>query len=660
MKLLPACALGLVVAVAQQTPVFRTGVDLVALDVTVVDRDGRPVVGLTRQDFTVTLNGQPGVIRQLDYLTYGGPPPVEVTASGRETSNTAPAAGQASRGGRVVVLLIDDLSARAGEAQGLVAAAERMLATLDLGDLVGLTTTSGLGPAVSPTRDRAAVRAALRSRGVVGRRDDVTAPFVVTVAEALDFVQGFNLNGSSPNFIKRECSIVDTGPACPELVAASARRLASDTVHRSAMQLRAYAEVMMALRAAPAPRIVIALSTGVAPGAEGDYLGLAPVARAAAEAGVRFYALTEVADGADVSYVGARLLPPQDDRPYARRVENNLLTSGVQTVATAAGGEAWRVVGQADRFFRRVVAETSGVYQLGVEAAAGTLTSRFLDVRVSVKRPGVTVRANRHALAPAGGGAAIAPDAIDASLRTRIAQGGVAFGVPIALATAIRRAPAGTGDVELGVNVQMPAGVVAPLVAMFAVVDSAGKVTSAGRQPVPPAPAGEDYQLAFPIALDAGAYRLRFAVADALGNIGSVEQAVEARLVRFGRVSVSDVVTTWVGPDGRRRLLALETLPAEAGTLRAFLELYPDDPAAPGDLTVRLALVRAGSDAPLEEHAVTPRLDGPALSAGVDLGVGTLPPGSYLIRATVLEAGTVTGTVTTYVRKVGGGGARPF
>src|SRR5215467_11663183 len=34
-------------------PVFRAGVDLIQLDVTVVDASGRPVHGLTRDDFTL-------------------------------------------------------------------------------------------------------------------------------------------------------------------------------------------------------------------------------------------------------------------------------------------------------------------------------------------------------------------------------------------------------------------------------------------------------------------------------------------------------------------------------------------------------------------------------------------------------------------------------
>ena len=88
----------------------------------------------------------------------------------------------------------------------------------------------------------------------------------------------------------------------------------------------------------------------------------------------------------------------------------------------------------------------------------------------------------------------------------------------------------------------------APLIAMFAILDQAGKMVTAGRQPVEAALAGEDYQLSFPIVLEPGAYRLRFAVADAAGNIGSVEQSVDARLPKLGAVTVSDLVTTWIDP----------------------------------------------------------------------------------------------------------------
>ena len=44
---------------AQQPPSFRAGVELIRLDVSVLDKDRRPVRGLTAADFTVLENGKP-------------------------------------------------------------------------------------------------------------------------------------------------------------------------------------------------------------------------------------------------------------------------------------------------------------------------------------------------------------------------------------------------------------------------------------------------------------------------------------------------------------------------------------------------------------------------------------------------------------------------
>ena len=41
-------------ATTDQTPSFRSGVEVVSVDVNVVDRQGRPLRGLTAADFTVT------------------------------------------------------------------------------------------------------------------------------------------------------------------------------------------------------------------------------------------------------------------------------------------------------------------------------------------------------------------------------------------------------------------------------------------------------------------------------------------------------------------------------------------------------------------------------------------------------------------------------
>lgn len=62
-------------APAQQTPVFRTGTDLVRVDVTVIDRRGNPVTTLTADDFEVLDNGQPQPITSFKLIEATGQAP---------------------------------------------------------------------------------------------------------------------------------------------------------------------------------------------------------------------------------------------------------------------------------------------------------------------------------------------------------------------------------------------------------------------------------------------------------------------------------------------------------------------------------------------------------------------------------------------------------
>jgi VWFA-related protein len=61
--------------VPQQTPTFRTGTDLVRVDVTVIDRRGDPVTSLTAGDFEVRDNGQPQAITSFKLVEANGQAP---------------------------------------------------------------------------------------------------------------------------------------------------------------------------------------------------------------------------------------------------------------------------------------------------------------------------------------------------------------------------------------------------------------------------------------------------------------------------------------------------------------------------------------------------------------------------------------------------------
>lgn len=62
----------------QQAPTFRGGATLVAVDVRVLDRDGKPVTDLQRADFTILEDGRPQQLRHfsVEMLSAGAPGPV--------------------------------------------------------------------------------------------------------------------------------------------------------------------------------------------------------------------------------------------------------------------------------------------------------------------------------------------------------------------------------------------------------------------------------------------------------------------------------------------------------------------------------------------------------------------------------------------------------
>jgi VWFA-related protein len=626
---------------ARQLPVFRSGVDLVIVDVTVVDRNGAPIRGLTADDFDVKLDGKPGRVQALDFLEFGAVSGTEASATSATTARAA--ATGASRGGRVFLLLVDDLSYRPRASASVAVTAQRLLDAVQPNDLVGVATTSGLGSSLDPTRDREAVRAALATRKIQGRFDDSAAPFYIGLNEAYEIDRDFPRE-TLDAVVGRECPLLGMVPdACASVIAALARGLAQSTVHRVASQMAAFEAAIRALRNAPSPRVLVVLSGGVATYPDQDLASqVDKLAQAAAESDVQVYALTEAPE-----YVSAA--DPSLERAEARRHEEQFLASGVQTVASAAGGEAFVVVGQPNRFLSRIEQETSGVYRLGIEVSGLPADSRFVTPSVKVDRRGVTVRVNRQALVPNGTEAEMP---IDQRLRTALAQGGAGYGVPLALGTAVRRTPGATG-LQIGVNVQVPGSVPGPIVTMFALVDEAGKILQMGRKDVAPPTPGEDYQLALPLPIAvSGSYRLRFAVADARGGIGKLELPVLAELHRMGPLLVSDLFITSTADGRAPRFLALDALPPDALAMNAALECdVAEGVVAADDVSVHVVVTPVGQDAPVFEGDVTPSARQGALAAVAEIPVESLAPGAYAVVASIEVKGQPVGRLQSVVTK---------
>ena len=91
-----------------QTPVFRSTIDLVHLDVSVLDKDRRPVRGLTAEDFTVLEDGKPQSIVAFTAVDVPENPPTPAAWSGRAPADVQSNEGVQDPDGRLFVVLLDD------------------------------------------------------------------------------------------------------------------------------------------------------------------------------------------------------------------------------------------------------------------------------------------------------------------------------------------------------------------------------------------------------------------------------------------------------------------------------------------------------------------------------------------------------------------------
>ena len=125
----------------QTIPRFRTGVELVLLDVSVLDRERMPVHGLSAQDFTVLEDGRPQKIESFSEVEL---PDVVRTLESRApwVRDVAPDVQKNTdlKDSRVVVIAMDDatpmLAAEIPRARDLARRAIDQLGPLDLASVV--------------------------------------------------------------------------------------------------------------------------------------------------------------------------------------------------------------------------------------------------------------------------------------------------------------------------------------------------------------------------------------------------------------------------------------------------------------------------------------------------------------------------------------------
>lgn len=669
---------------AAQQPTFKSGVSLVTVDVTVIDKNGQPVPGLVPEDFEIKLSGKVQPIKALSFVqasndaaapaaTDAAKTVVEYEADARHTfSNVEDAKAAArpaapGRESRAFVILIDDLSFSALRGKTLFTSAQRFIDTIPAGDAVGMTTTSG-SVAVNPTVNHDVVKAALNK--VVGVWSDPRqldpGGTSVAVGKGKNRDQPLGLDESieidrgnetlAVNVIKRECfagqplapgstlySLV-VNNTCAAGIMTEAKRTAGLTRQTRLRQLLTMTNVIGAMRGAAGIRHLVIITDGIS--VQNEINDIQPFTRAAASAGVQVSVIMEDPDLIDMNTTGRR--DQQVDTGGSQRVreDNRLNLNGAQTVTDMVGGMFYRVSGQADASFAKILTASSAVYRLGLEAPSGTAPGKEMSVSVSLKKPGLTVRSNKlgittdAAAAPVAAAGASTADALKAALAANTPL----RALPVRAAASVRRNSANDKQMDVTVSAELAPAAKLPVTILIGVVDQTGSMRTSQRVIEAPGP----IQFVFP--LSSGNYLVRFGAGDASGALGTVEVPVIAKPRVMGPLTASDLLTWVLDAQNRPQMFAVDT-PPNVPTLNASVELYPAGAMPAQPPVINWTVTRVGESRALLNENNQGRAAQNLFRADLAIPFDQLQPGVYTVRATLLVGDKPSGTVAATIRK---------
>jgi VWFA-related protein len=605
-------AFGLTIA-GQEPPVFPSGAELVAVDVAVLDSQGRPVLGLRPEDFTLTVDGKPRRVVSAEFVAAPAANSPEPPPAGFSTNVGAPR-------GRLVILAVDQGNIRPGGVRPIAAAAEALYRGLQPHDLLGLATFPPPGPSVEPTADRGRIRDALKK--VVGRGRSGRGR--LGLSEALAFE---DRDASVwEQVVVRECPLgMDDRQrdVCIADLESEARGLAITARADSHNSLRSIGALLDGLKTIDGPKTVIVVSEALL----GDDTGyLRSLATEAAAAQVTLFGIRLDTGGPDVTSAS----PGFSD--FADRAISG---AGLETLVAMARGTVLRAAGGSEALFERIVREMSGHYLLGFEPEPTDRDGSSHDVKVAVARRGATVRSRRVVRFPS-------PEADDAEAVLRSVLGSPFLATELPIRAAAYSLPEPDGSkvrVLIAAELGDGSGPVPDPAATFTIRDARDKVVAGGKGGTFLAPEdGGTTGYLFTVSLDPGRYALKLAARDRRGRRGSVEHAFTAGVAAVGRVSVGDLLLARLA-DGARLWPVLD--PRSAGeALAAHLEIAVPDPKRLQETAVRFEVAETDASAPLFSVPGTLIGNDPGRrTARALLPLGVLPPGAYVSRAVVTVAG---------------------
>ena len=630
-------------AQSDQAPVFRSGVEVMEVDVTVVDAKGMPVRDLRAPEFTVTVDGQPRRVISAEFISEGNASPAATTvARDPYVSNNTD-----RRPGRLIMLVIDRNNIETHTLRAATAALKHFVSTIAPDDRLSLVTVPPPGPSVDFTTNHALVLDAI-SR-IVGSDDPMVSQFNISDYEAISFE-----NRSNPivtqRLLFRACGDTDanTMSPCDRDVEQEALTIAAHIRQMTSSSVSGYAALLKNLRDVEGPKSMIILSEGLMlEGSQGEASALATLA-AEARVSINVLMFSQTPGNASQARISETLSQDRD-----------LREAGLETLAARSRGSLFRVITNPQFIFDRLRNEISAHYMLGVEPAERDRDGRPHQIRVQVGRQNVQVRARRQVqytkLTPNTWSRDVVMGRV---LRSPAAN----TELPMRLSTYTFR-DAAPNKVKLILAAEIDPESMdkeLDLAIGFAIFDETGKPVLSGQERKIYS-ANSDLPIRYELAVgvDPGTYRVRLAAVDMAGKSGSVERPVPAFGMSNHEFSIGDLILSSVREGRGNDLRAPVVLKVADGQLATYTEMYTNKPGALDDTKVVFEIADTADGPALQTSAsdIRERTDQTMRQALAVVPVGALPPGRYVARAMFSKGEKSVGTLTRPVEVVARTGA---
>jgi len=641
------CLLASVAILSGQT--FRSGTDLLLIDVTVLDGSHRPIMDLVAEDFTVFIDGQRRPVSLLEKHGISRSP-VGTPASWMK-SDSPDVFSNKDTDGQVVIIVIDDGSFAQADA-GLTSSAVAGLSTVQMSRKAAKSAVNALG-----ANDVAAV--------VYTEHGPKTLEFTGDRTRLLAAID------QQPLFPGPSASPLKGMPQ--DLMASDPLGILRGSCLCGLCSLELLDSVTQALGDIPRERkTVLYISAGVpiAPlGAARPEMNQ-PYQNAALSCNLRRHdALGRVLRGAQLANVTIQAIDPKgiavgDMSP----VSADMLLSGastlriafLRTIAETTGGRVIVNDNDVDRQMPSLIAQTRTYFLLGVAASSDPGDGRPHDVRVNVNRPGVEVRTRRTVYLPTSERGRSLESRLNGSLEAALGAGLSSKDVPLEVSVAPYKTPGDHANAELAIvlGITRPLGSAEPprtyperVEVLSAAFDSRTGAPAGERRHVleltlTPTGAGvAQFELLSRLPVTPGSYEVRLGVKTADGKIGTVHADVSVPDYSREALALSGLVLTATParkaapldafrdflpfvPTTRRSFVAADHVNAFVRAYRGTNELANSQPQA------RIRLIDSSDKVAAEGNeslAFDNWQERGFADYSIQLPLAELPPGEYLL-----------------------------